>query len=64
MEYAGRFDVTDFHLAKVAAAVCDGLWYIIKRVVAISGLLVCIYGVLAAEVELVKLEQVTSTGNR
>jgi hypothetical protein len=60
MEHAGRHVSTDFCLAAKAAAVGTALWYIAQRALAILGFLVFTYGLLAAEVELAKLEQVTA----
>jgi hypothetical protein len=60
MEQVGRYALTDSSLALKVDAIGNALWYIALRVAGILVLLVFIYGLLAAEVELAKLEQFTA----
>lgn len=59
MEQVGRYALTDSSLARTVDAIGNALWYIAQRVAGILALLVFTYGLLAAEVELAKLEQFT-----
>ena len=59
MEHAGHYVSTDSYLTAKVATVRNALYCITQGVLAILGLLVFVYGLLAAEVELAKLEQVT-----
>jgi hypothetical protein len=60
MEQVGRYDLTDSSLANKAAAISNALRHIAQRVLGILALLAFTYGLLAAEVELAKLEQFTA----
>ena len=64
MEQAGNYalDSTDF--ANRTAAVGNALVYIGQRVLGIMALLAFTYGLLAAEVKLAQLEQVTTLAAR
>jgi hypothetical protein len=59
MEQVGHYAIHDFNLANTAATIGNALSYIALRVLAILALLVFTYGLLAAEVELAKIEHVT-----
>jgi len=60
MEQVGRCVLTDASMASKATAIGSMLWYIAQRVLVILALLAFTYGLLAAEVELAKLEQFTA----
>ena len=60
MEQVGRYVLLDSSLASTVDLIGNALWYIARRVLAILGLLALTYGLLAAEVELAKLEQFTA----
>lgn len=60
MEQVGHYALTNSYSAIDAAAIGNALWYITRRVLAILALLAFTYGLLAAEVELAKLEQFTT----
>lgn len=59
MEQAGRYDILDANLAQRASAIGNALCYIGQRVLAILALLAFTYGLIAAEVELAKIEHPT-----
>lgn len=59
MEQAGQYVLRDASLTRHVAAIGNTLWYIAQRVLAILALLAFTYGLLAAEVELAKIEQFT-----
>jgi hypothetical protein len=61
MEQIGRYALSDTSLASTVDAIGNALWYITQRVAGILALLVFTYGLLAAEVELAKLEQFTAS---
>ena len=61
MEQVGRYDFSESFSADKAAILGNALWYIARRVLAILALCAFTYGLLAAEVELAKLEQVTAS---
>ena len=60
MEQIVRYALTDTRLAGKVDAIGNALWYIAQRVAGILALLAFTYGLLAAEVELAKLEQFTT----
>jgi hypothetical protein len=60
MEQVGRYVFTDSSLAGKVAVIGNAVWYIAQRVLGILALLAFTYGLLAAEVELAKLEQFTA----
>ena len=61
MEQVGRYAFTETSLAGKIDAIGNALWYIALRVAGILALLAFTYGLLAAEVELVKREQFTAS---
>jgi hypothetical protein len=61
MEQIVRYALTDTRLAGKVDAIGNALWYIAQRVAGILALLAFTYGLLAAEVELAKLEQFTAS---
>ena len=63
MEQVVRYVLTDIRLAGKVGAIANALWYIAQRVLAILALLAFTYGLLAAEVELAKLEQFTASAH-
>jgi hypothetical protein len=63
MEQVGRYVSIDGVLVEHVERLGNALWYITKRVVAILALLTFTYGLLAAEVQLVKIEQATIPAN-
>ena len=60
MEQAGQYVLVDTEFANRTAALGNALVYIGQRVLGILALLAFIYGLLAAEVKLAQLEQVTT----
>ena len=64
MEQAGRYLAHESNLTHQAAAIASALGYIVKRVLAILAVLAFTYGLIAAEVELAKIEQMTEQGPR
>ncbi len=63
MEQVGRYVAIDGVLADQVEIVGKALWYITKRVAGVLALLTFTYGLLAAEVELAKIEQATIPAN-
>ena len=61
MEQVGRYVFSESFPADKAAFLASALCYIARRVIAILALCAFTYGLLAAEVELAKLEQVTAS---
>ena len=59
MEQVIHFVLRGANVTGKTAAVGSALWYIVQRVLAILALLAFTYGLLAAEVELAKIEQFT-----
>ena len=64
MEQAGRYLSRESKLTHQAAAIGNALGYIATRVLAILAVLAFTYGLIAAEVELAKIEQMTEQGPR
>jgi hypothetical protein len=60
MEQVDRYVLIDSSLASAVDLIGNALWYIARRVLATLALLALTYGLLAAEVELAKLEQFTA----
>jgi hypothetical protein len=60
MEQASNYALTDTNFANRTAALGDALVCIGQRVLGILALLAFTYGLLAAEVKLAQLEQVTT----
>ncbi len=60
MEQASNYVLTDTNFANRTAALGDALVHIGQRVLGILALLAFTYGLLAAEVKLAQLEQVTT----
>lgn len=63
MEQAGRYISIDGTLVDHAETLGKALCYITKRVAGILALLTFTYGLLAAEVQLAKIEQATIPAN-
>jgi hypothetical protein len=63
MEQAGRYVFTDEALVDHVESAAKALWHITKRVAGILALLTFTYGLLAAEVQLAKIEQATIPAN-
>ena len=61
MEQIGHYAFHDSNLTHKAAAIGNTLWYIARRVLAILAVLGMTYGLIAAEVELAKIEQITDS---
>ena len=59
MERAGQYVLRNFSPTNKTAGIGAALWYIVQRVLAILAVLTFTYGLLAAEVELAKIEHVT-----
>jgi hypothetical protein len=59
MEQVGQHAIHDSSLARQTAVLGNALLYIAQRVLAILALLAFTYGLLAAEVELAKIEMIT-----
>jgi hypothetical protein len=57
MEHVGRYVTADSSLASKVAVIGNAVWYVAQRALGILALLAFTYGLLAAEVELAKLEQ-------
>jgi hypothetical protein len=64
MEYAGQQVLVNFSIPDKAAAAAGAIGYITRRVGAVLALLTFTYGLLAAEVELAKIEQSAATAAR
>ncbi|MDB5808208.1 MAG: hypothetical protein JWN94_330 [Betaproteobacteria bacterium] len=64
MEQVAQQVVLESHLFTKAAAFGDALWHIAQRVAGIMALLTFTYGLLAAEVELAKIEAINATASR
>jgi hypothetical protein len=64
MEHVGRYASHDSNLANKAAAIGNALLHIAQRVLAILAVLAFTYGLIAAEVELAKIEQITDPAPR
>lgn len=64
MEQVGQYALHDSNLTNKAAAIWNALWYIAQRVLAILAVLAFTYGLIAAEVELAKIEQITEPAAR
>ena len=64
MEQASNYVLADTDLANGTAALGNALVYIGQRVLGILALLAFTYGLLAAEVKLAQLEQVTTLAAR
>ena len=63
MEQAGRYVFIEEALVDHVESVATALWHIAKRVAGILALLTFTYGLLAAEVQLAKIEQATIPAN-
>ena len=63
MEQAGRYTYIDEALVAHAESAAKALWHITKRVAGILALMAFTYGLLAAEVQLAKIEQATIPAN-
>ena len=59
MEQVDQYAIHDSRLHRQTALVGNALLYIAQRVLAVLALLAFTYGLLAAEVELAKLEMIT-----
>lgn len=59
MEQVGQYAIHASGLTRQTAALRNALLYIAQRVLAILALLAVTYGLLAAEVELAKIEMIT-----
>lgn len=59
MEQVGQYAIHDSRLHRQTALVGNALLYIAQRVLAVLAALAFTYGLLAAEVELAKLEMIT-----
>ena len=64
MEQVGQHALRESSLTQQAASLGGALWYITQRVLAILALVAFTYGLLAAEVELAKIEQLTEHAAR
>ena len=64
MEQIGRYAPYESNLMRRATAAGNALWYIAQRVLAILAVLAFTYGLVAAELELAKIEQVTDAAPR
>ena len=64
MEQVGKYAFHDSNVTNKAAAIGSTLWHIAQRVVAILAVLSFTYGLIAAEVEFAKIEQITEPASR
>lgn len=59
MERIDQYALCDPNLLHKATALWSSLWYIAQRVLAILAVLGMTYGLIAAEIELARIEQIT-----
>jgi len=59
MKQVGQYVFHDSNLTNQAATIGSTLWHITRRILAILAALIFTYGLIAAEVEFAKIEQIT-----
>jgi len=64
VEQIGRHAIYEPNLMRRTATIGNVLWYIVQRVLAILAVLAFTYGLIAAEIELAKIEQVVDPAQR
>ncbi len=64
MEQTRQYELCDTRLTDTAAAIGNMLWYIAERVLLILAVLAFTYSLIAAEVELAKIEQISASAVR